>query len=138
MSAPSDAEQKAPALSAAVPSASAVPVAPVAVTGSAIKKQLKSENGPKAIGTQILKYEVDVPKPGDPNVYSSWGFPLFGCDWSAHTGRVYLVGGGGKSGMGAASGMYVAQPTQSWALKQLGSLDSCDQIIDHVVFHPTV
>jgi hypothetical protein len=55
-----------------------------------------------------------------------------------YSGKVYLAGGGGKAGFGAASGLVVAAPTDAFALKQMGALDSNDQLVDNVCFHPTV
>ncbi len=55
---------------------------------------------------KAMKYEPDRPPAGQANaVYSSWGFPLFACAWSRHTGRIYLAGGGGQAGFGASSGI---------------------------------
>ena len=68
----------------------------------------KHAAAPASVGSapKAMKYEPDRPPAGQANaVYSSWGFPLFACAWSRHTGRIYLAGGGGQAGFGASSGI---------------------------------
>jgi hypothetical protein len=96
-----------------------------------------SEAAP-AVATKAMEYSPDRPPAGQADAtYSSWGFPLFACAWSRSTGKIFLAGGGGVAGFGASSGIYVCQPTQAWRLRQLGSLNSFDQVVDNMCFHPS-
>jgi hypothetical protein len=43
-----------------------------------------------------------------------------------------------KPGISCSATQYLCQPTQAWRLRQLGALDSHDQVVDNICFHPTV
>ena len=98
------------------------------------------------------------------NTYSTWGCPLFTCEWSPRTGYIYIGGGGAKNGTGVPSGIYITQiyvnvkqkwtkfiysplflygfgiglfmkKKYIWELRQIGFYDCKDRRVDNMAYN---